>query len=82
MTDSKEVSKNEEEIKELIIARIDVMPQNYKLSIGNLGTFNKEQIIEHVKKGDETGKQIVLMQLNFLKALTTGRLIEAINKNE
>jgi len=71
-----------EGIKELIIARIDLMPKNYKLSIGDLGTFNKEEMIEHVKKGDKTGKQIIAMEINFIKALTTGKLIEAINQNE
>jgi len=74
--------KKEEEIKELVLARIDVMPPNLKLSIGNFGTFTKQELIDHVKEGDEAGKQIVQMQLNFIKALTNGRLIKTLNQNE
>ena len=80
MKDEKE-KKTEEELKELVLARIDVMPSNYKLSIGNFGTFTKDELVEKVKSGDEAGKQIVRMQLNFIKALTTGKLIETLNKN-
>ena len=71
-----------EELKELVLARIEVMPPNLKLSIGNYGTFTKQELIEHVKNGDEKGKKIIEMQLNFIKALTSGKLIETLNKNE
>lgn len=78
---SNEKKEKEQELKELVLARIDVMPPNLKLSIGNFGTFTKQELIEHVKKGDEAGKQIIQMQLNFIKALTSGRLIETLNQN-
>lgn len=69
-----------EEIKELVLARINVMPPNYKLSIGNKGTFTKDQLIEHVKNGDKIGNQIINMQMNFIKALTSGKLIDVLNQ--
>ena len=68
------------ELKKLVLARIDIMPPNFKLSIGNKGTFNKEQLIEHINRGDETGSCIIDMQVRFIKALTSGRFIEALNK--
>jgi len=79
MNEQKE-KKYSEEIKELVLARIEVMPPNLKLSIGNKGTFTKEELKEHVIKEDSTGEEIVNMQLNFIKALTSGRLIETLNK--
>lgn len=69
-----------EDIKELIIARLEVMPSNYQLSIGSEGTFTKEDLIEHVKVSDSIGIQIVNMQLNFISALTSGKFIETLNK--
>ena len=69
-----------DEMKELIVARLDVMPANYKLSIGNQGTFTKNDLIKHVQKGDSIGNQIAQIQLNFIRALTTGKLIETLNK--
>jgi hypothetical protein len=78
---SEERKEKERELRELVLARIDVMPPNLKLSIGNFGTFTKQELMEHVRNGDEAGKQIVQMQLNFIKALTSGRLIETLNQN-
>jgi len=80
MSEKKE--KISEDLKELVIARLEVMPPTYKLSIGNKGTFTTTQLIERVKKGDQIGNEIIRMQLNFIKALTTGKLIETLNKNE
>ena len=77
-----EKEKTSEEIKELVIARLDIMPSNYKLSIGGKGTFNKEDLIKHVKADDPIGNQIVKMQLHFIKALTTGKFIQILNQNE
>ena len=69
------------DIKELVLARLDIMPQNFKLSVGNKGTFTKQELMEHVKEGDSVGVQIVEMQLSFIKALTSGKLISIINTN-
>jgi hypothetical protein len=68
-----------EDVKELVIARLDIMPPNYKLSIGNQGTFTKDELIKHVKEGDSVGNQIAKMQYSFIKALTTGKLMEVLN---
>lgn len=73
--------KISEDVKELVIARLEIMPSTYKLSIGSDGTFTKKQLIEHVMAEDKIGNQIARMQLNFIKALTTGKLIETLNKN-
>jgi len=78
MTEDKK--NKEEELKELVVARIKVMPPEYKLSVGDKGTFDKEQLIYHVNKGDDTGHQIIAMQMNFIKALSSGKLIKALNK--
>ncbi len=76
--EEKKENKNDEYLKELVLARLDVMPQNFKLSIGNEGTFNKQQLMESVKKGDEIGKQVIDMQMNFIKALTSGELTKVL----
>jgi len=74
--------KISEDVKELVIARLGVMPSTYKLSIGNEGAFTKNQLIEHVIAEDRIGNQIARMQINFIKALTTGKFIKTLNKDE
>ena len=70
-----------EEVKKLIIARIDArMPPDIKMSIGGGDTISKSEMIEHVRKGDKQGKQIIQMHLNFIKAVTSGKFIEELNK--
>jgi len=70
-----------ESVKKVVIARIEAgMPQHIKISIGGKDTLSKEEMIEHVKKGDEQGKQIIKMHLNFIKAVTSGELLREINK--
>lgn len=77
MKDNKETEKDEY-LKELVLARLDVMPANFKLSIGSEGTFNKEQLMESVRKGNSVGKQVIDMQMNFIKALTSGELTKVL----
>ena len=63
---------SEEEINELVIARLQSMPEEQKISVGSLGEFDKYDLIERVKKGDEVGKKIVEIELEFLRALKKG----------
>ena len=64
--------KNKEEIKELVIARLQTLPAGKGLSIGSSGNFTKEELIDHVQSGDEVGKKIIEVEMNFLKALKEG----------
>lgn len=61
-----------DKVKELVIARLSVIPQNKKISIGNFGEFNKDELIENVKSGSEVGKKIIEIELEFLRALKQG----------
>ena len=68
---SEEIPKK---IKELVITKIESnMPSNLKLSIGSYGDLNKEEIIDHINKSDEIGKQIVRVHMSFLKAVASGK---------
>ncbi len=63
---------SEEEIKKLVIARLSAMPKNIKVSIGAYGSFDKYELIERVKKGDEIGKKIMEIQMFYLKSIKRG----------
>ena len=71
--------KISEETKTLVIARIDAqVPSNLRLSIGSYGGMTKEEMIEHVKKEDEVGKQIIGSHLRFLQAQSSGKVTKAL----
>ena len=73
-----EKKKQLERLKEIVLKKIDTMPKSYKLSIGSQGSFNKSQIAEHVNKMDDTGKQILNMELRFIQALSRGEVTKTL----
>ena len=73
-----EKKKLDPEIKKLVLWRLDTVPKHFKLSIGREGTFDKEELKEHVEKEDKIGVQIVEMQLKFIKAVSSGELSKVL----
>lgn len=59
----------DEDTAKLVIARLESMPDNIEINLGNLGTLQKADLISHVKRGDELGKKIIDMQMDYLKSL-------------
>lgn len=73
----------EEIIRDLVITRINAqMSPNLKLSIGENGSLDINQMIEHVKQGDSIGQQIIQAHMNFIKAQASGALTSALNSVE
>ena len=71
--------KISDEMKEIVLARIDAqVPSNLKLAIGNNSGISKEEMIEHIKKGDEVGNQIVRRHILFLRSLASGEFTKAL----
>lgn len=64
----------QEDIKKLVLARLEMLPSNRKMSIGSSGDFSRDEMIEHVKKGDALGKKIIEIEMEFLQALKKGAL--------
>lgn len=70
-----EQNKNKE-LKELIVARLEVLPSDVRISIGSLGNFTRDELITHVEKNDEVGKKITEVELEYLKLLKEGIFYE------
>lgn len=74
----KKIKDNEfdKDMKELVKARLNVLPKNVSVSIGQEGTFNREELIEHVDKEDNIGQKITQVEMEFLQAIKKGELYE------
>ncbi len=70
-----------EDLKDLVITRIEAdMSDDLRLCIGDEeGGLSSDQMIEHIRKGDNIGKHLVQSHLNFIKAQANGRLMTALN---
>lgn len=66
----------DEEIRRLVIERLRTFPTGKGLSIGQEGTFTKEELVSHVEKGDSIGKKIIEIQLEYLRALGKGKIFD------
>lgn len=64
-----------EEIKKLVIARLETLPSDKKISIGTVGEFSKAELVESVKKGDAIGEKMIKIELEFLRSLKKGILV-------
>lgn len=67
---------SENDIKELVIARIKAAPEGVGVSFGGDGRLSKDDLIKHVEANDEIGKKIIEVQMNFLTSLKEGLLYE------
>lgn len=62
-------NKINKEIKELVIVRLESMPDTIKIAFGSGEELTKKQLIEHVKEEDQFGKLIIDMQVKYLESL-------------
>lgn len=69
MEEKNETQPISEDIINLVIARLETIPSNVELSVGNEGSFSIDDLIERVKKQDEIGKKMIEMQLAYLRSL-------------
>ncbi len=71
-------SRKEEDIKEIVIARLKRAPEGISISFGGLGSepISTQQLIDHVQRGDEIGQKIMEVQMRFLTSFKEGLLYE------
>jgi len=70
------MTKRNDNLKNLVIARLESMPDDTELAIGNLGSFSKEVLIKNINDNSNLGKEIVKIQLQYLQDMVSGKLYE------
>jgi len=65
-----------QDVKKLVIARLNVMPKEIKISIGEDGEHTVSDLIGHVEKGDDIGEKMARIQMDYLRFLTEGKAYE------
>lgn len=67
--------ETEEDIKKLVIARIKAASDDLNIAIG-FKDYSKEDMINSVEKGDKLGKEIVDIQMEYLRDMATGKIYQ------
>jgi hypothetical protein len=60
-----------DELKKLVIVRLEAMPPNIRISLGGKD-LSKEDLIKEVKQDSKIGKTIVSMQIEYLRSMKRG----------
>ena len=69
--ESRLTEEERQKLKEIVLARLNVMPDDVTVSIGD-NSLNKQALTKHVESEDEIGKQMMEMELEFLQDLASG----------
>lgn len=62
-----------EDIKKLVLARIMAASDDLRVSIGST-EYTKIEMIENVKEENEVGKEIIKIQMEFLRDMAKGAI--------
>lgn len=73
-----QTAKIPEDVKELVITRLEVISSEKGFSIGGEGNLTRDELIQHVRDEDEIGRKVVEVELTFLRALKDGTLLEQV----
>jgi len=63
------MTNTEKNLIELVVSRLQTIPDNQEISVGSEGEFTKTQLIQHVRQNDELGKKFVEIELHYLQSL-------------
>jgi len=71
----------EEQLRELVVARLSAIPNNLQMAVGS-SQYTIEELIESVQKGDEIGNQLVELQVQYLKDLASGEIYKELDDKQ
>lgn len=75
-TQTNQISEKE---REIIIARLEVADKELCFSSGGSSeTFSRDELIEHIRKNDSVGREFVKTEMEFLRALKDGGLLNTL----
>ena len=66
------MDNNQKEVIDLVVARLQTLPEGVGVSMGSEGDFSKLELISHVQANDEIGKKIIDVEMSFLRDLKEG----------
>ncbi len=60
-----------EQFKNLVLERVKVMPDTLCVAVGSVD-LTKKELAQHVQEEDDIGRQIMDMELEFLRDMASG----------
>ena len=64
----------DQNLKNMVMGRLQTIPEGVEISVGNSGSFKKDDLIRNIKDETEVGKKMVDIELAYMKDLISGKL--------
>jgi len=65
------IKTKDQDIRQLVIARLRSSTSGRKISIGSAGDFTTAELIDRIEKKDEVGKKVIDIQMAYLRSFKT-----------
>ena len=66
----------DKDLKNLVMSRLETLPDDIEISVGDLGLFSKTDLIADVEAETEVGKKMIEIELRFMRDLVNGQLYQ------
>jgi hypothetical protein len=57
-----------EEEKKIVLVRLATMPLDMELSLGDVGSFDRDQLIREVENETKVGDLVITVYMNYLRS--------------
>lgn len=71
----------ERQLRDLVVARLSAIPRNLQMAIGS-NLYTVEELVKSVQNDDKIGKQMVAMQIQYLKDLASGEIYKKFDAQQ
>lgn len=69
----------QEDIRELVLARVMAASDDLRIAIGAI-EYTKKEMIENIKEGNEIGREIMKIQMEYLRDMAKGAIYQSLNE--
>lgn len=66
--------------QKLVYTRIQSMPKDFVLAVGDYGNITKDEALSHIQKNDEIGQVIIMINREYFDLLKSGQLYENLSQ--
>ncbi|OIO48857.1 MAG: hypothetical protein AUJ39_01950 [Parcubacteria group bacterium CG1_02_42_13] len=81
MDSDKNTTKYDDNVRELVLTRLEMLPSGAVISIGSGQELTKEKLIQSVREGSDVGQKIIEIEMSFLQGLKDGVLYGGTSTN-
>lgn len=67
------------DLKKIVLAKIETYDDDWLLSIGSSGTFDKVALLSEVENETEVGLKVVDIQREFMEDMANGKFYQILN---